>query len=117
MRAERVAEVVDELQAVLVAALRHVLGLAEVAGRTVDLRHAVDAVAVGVGERVERRAHCTRTSLSARLDSTDVKLADDVLVERVGVGAALAGVEPADAVAGRDAIVGAIARRQRVCCR
>ena len=39
VRAARVAEVVDDLHAVLVAPLRHVLRLAEVAGRPVDLRH------------------------------------------------------------------------------
>ena len=51
VRPHRVTEVLDHLEPVLVAALGKILRLAEVAGRAVDLRHAVDAVTFRVGER------------------------------------------------------------------
>ena len=110
---DRVGEVVDELQPVLVAALRLVVGLAGAAGGPVDLRHAGGAPAFGVGPR--RLAPPLEAELVQRPRRQDRRqVADDVLHQRVAVGAALARVQAADAVAGRSALVGAIAQRHRV---
>ena len=110
---ERVGQVVDELQPVLVAALRLVIGLAQAAGGTIDLRHARGAPAFGVGPR--RLTSPLEPEFVQRPRRQDRgHAADDVLHQRVAVGAALAGVQAADAVAGRAPLVGAVAQLRRV---